>query len=169
MANNQTLSFNDLPEKAFEELTAGTYILKIEDIIKEEDPEFGTKFTMTHEIVGTGRKVMYDNYKLFDKNGAPEVFGQSKLRKLLEATNLTNLEEISITVLKVVAVGKLFKANLEVSDKGFANIKYSQIFPLEDSAVALNADAEVKESPKQKEKADTPSKEVVQEINDEDI
>ena len=169
MGNEYDVNFNALPEKTFTELQNGIYILKIEDIIKEEDDEYGMKYTMTHDIVGTGRKVNYDNYKIFNAAGDPETFGQGKLRNLIIAVELQNLDQINVKVLKAVALGKMFKAEIKVKDNGYANINYANIFPLSDERPVLNPIEE--EGPiVQSSKTEEPvSADVEQEFKDDDI
>lgn len=170
MSDNYDVSFSDLPEKTFDKLESGVYILKITEIIKEDDPEYGSKYTMTHEVVGTGRKINYDNYKLFDASGKPEVWGQGKLRALLEALDLTNLEKINVAVLNAVAKGEMFKAQCDVTDKGYVNIHFADIYPLSDSRPALNPLGEQEENAESPEgPQDQPSNEVADAINDDDI
>ena len=163
------VSFSKLPEQTFDKLESGIYILKIADIIKEKDEEYGTKYTMTHEVVGTGRKINYDNYKLFNAKGEPEIWGQGKLRTLLEALNITNLEQINVKVLQAVAVGEMFKAKCEVNDKGFLNISYAEIYPLNEPREALNPIGN--STAKVVSVNDSPdiSPEILDEINDDDI
>ena len=167
------VNFSELPEQTFSELESGVYVLKIDNIIKEEDPEYGMKYTMTHEIVNTGRKINYDNYKIYNGKGQPEVFGQGKLRKLIEALGLTNLEKINVKVLQSIAVGKMFKANCDVNDKGFLNIRFADIYPLDDPREALNADTSNATKPEevspQTFEGQEVSTAVIDEINDDDI
>ena len=171
MSKDFDVSFSELPEQTFENPVAGIYILKITDIIKEDDPEYGMKYTMTHEVVGAGRKINYDNYKIFDKDGKPEVWGQGKLRKLIEALGLTSLERINVKVLQQVAKGEMFKAEVDVTDKGYMNIKFSEIFPLSDPRIALNepSNKTVAKDVKPEDFKGEASTAVIEEINDDDI
>ena len=134
------LDFNKLPENVMEGIVNGVYILKCEDIIKETSDEYGTKYVMSHSIENSSRKINYDNYKIFDAKGNSEAFGQGKLRAFIEATVDTPsaLTKISVEVLKVLCVGKRFKAELEVNEKGYPNIKFANIYHIENPIEVLN-------------------------------
>lgn len=131
------INFSELPEQAITEIQKGLYILENIDIIESESTDGGTKFVMSHQIVGTDHKVTYDNYKLFNQDGTRSAFGLAKLRTLIEANEL-DLEEITLPLLSKLLKGKRFKANITLNDKKYPQINFKDIYPLSYEGVALN-------------------------------
>ena len=138
------LKYSDLKEQAIEELEEGVYTLEIVDIIQETNQDGDTKFVMTHDIVGTNRKINYDTYKILDAQGRPLAFGTSKLKKLLDSTE-TTVDEIDIKVLKAVLPKRKFKANIVLNEKGYPQINYTDIYPVDIEKAIYNGDAKAEE------------------------
>lgn len=160
------LNYKKLPKKAFEEIAEGIYILEIDDIIEDKANDGGAKIVMSHRIINSSRKVNYDNYKITNGDGTPNDFGQNKLLTLIDALGFTDLEEITVPLLKTLIDNKpntQFKAKLVLNEKGFPGINYADIFPLDDAREALN-----QTEPTIKPELEKPSEVVVAEMDEEE-
>jgi len=144
------VNFSDLPESATKEIEKGLYILEIKDIIESEMLNGGSKFVLSHEIVGTGVKITYDNYALFNADGSRHNFGLSKLRALITALGI-DIEEINLPLLHALLIGKRFKARIVLNEKKFPQIEYTNIYPLAFEERAMNEDLQEATKDKTKE------------------
>jgi len=167
------LKFEDLKTTSFDQITQeGIYILQFDDLIQGVTQKGDTKYEMSHKIVNTNLKVNYDNYVLYNKQGEILAFGTNKLRKLIEATGII-IEEITPKLLKTLLQNKLFKAKLILSDKGFPQINYSEIYPMSwNEQPAINqtpTESSVPVKEKEKEKEEEPSEEIEDIIDTTDI
>lgn len=121
-----------------EAFTPGIYILKVNDIIEDKTNEGALKIVMSHDIVGMNRKINFDNYVVQDVDGTPREFGIRKLRAFIDAHKL-DLEDVTVILLKTLTKDKMFKAKLDVNAKGYPQIHFSDIYPLDyDKEPTLN-------------------------------
>lgn len=156
------LKFKDLKTSAFDRITEeGIYILEFDDLVQGVTTKGDTKYEMSHKIVNTSLKVNYDNYVLFNNKDEILAFGTSKLRKLIEATEL-KVEEITPVLLKTLLKGKRFKAKLVITDKGFPQINYADIYPLSYEEPAIN---EIVENTENSESEQPATEEVTETID----
>lgn len=168
------VSVNDLPDRQAD-LDEGIYILKVEDIMEDTTNDGGAKLTMSHTIPGQTQKINYDNYVIEKADGSPHNFGRRKLKQMVKASQI-DVDEITPTVLKNLLVGKYIKANVKMNDRGFPNINFDDIYPLDSDHEALNQEAyeqeisDNKQSPKPTKSPET-SEDVKKEaeIDDSDI
>jgi len=167
------IDFNELPEGvSTEEIEPGIYILKIEDIILENNEDFGTQYQFSHSIPGYPQKINYDNYRIFDAEGNPHDWGRGKLRAMIEASQ-TKMEKINLVMLQNLLKGEYIKAELELNKKKYPQIKFANLYPLDYEEPAINQEAyeaEVKnKSTKKEKKEETPSEDIAEQFDDSDI
>lgn len=168
------LKFDDLKTSSFDQITKeGIYILQFDDLIQGVTQKGDTKYEMSHKIVNTNLKINYDNYVLYNNKGEILAFGTNKLRRLIEATGIT-IEEITPKLLKTLLQNKQFKAKLVLSEKGFPQINYAEIYPMswnEEQAINdIQQNTNTTASQKaQENEEDTPSEEEIDIIDTTDI
>ena len=136
------VNYKKLPKTMFEEIQEGIYILEVEDLIEDTANDGGAKIVASHKIINTRKKVNYDNYKVTNGDGSPNDFGQNKLLNLVDALGFEDLEEITVPLLKTLiqnSPAPRFKAKIVLNDRGYPNINYADIFPMDDAREALNA------------------------------
>jgi hypothetical protein len=170
---SREIKYNSLPDQAFEKREPGIYILKIDDVIVEDD-DYGYKYVFSYTIKGTSVKINFDNCTLFnaDKDSTPHTYGQNRLKTIIDASGV-KMETIKIELLKTLIIGKEIKAELEYKpNTDFLRIKYANIYPLSDTREALNEGAEAitkaQESEYTKSNAQTPSESITISLDDDD-
>lgn len=114
---------------SFETITPGRYTLKIASLDQVVATTSGsTMIQFNYDIVDSKAKVNYDNCPVRTASGEVINFGEVKLKKIMEAAGLDPKVPYTTAALKQILVGKFIDADLEVNDKGYANIEGTKIF-----------------------------------------
>ena len=133
-----SVNLDNIPQQTTTKLAEGIYVIEVEDIVEDKTKDGGDKLMMSHKVVNTNVKVNYDNYAITTGTGEPHLQGQGKLRTLIEAAKITGISQVTTAILKQLLVGKRVKAKLTENDRGYLQVNYSDIYPLDDSQPALN-------------------------------
>lgn len=136
------LNFSELPKDTKAAFVNGLYKLKFLEAIESTSNEGAVRIVMAHSIVGTTQKVNYDTYTIFRADGTIHPFGTGKLRKLIDAMHL-EVDDITVPLLNTLMKDKFFKAYLVTNERGYPQLNYDDIYPLEYEEAAINEQAAV--------------------------
>lgn len=162
------IGVQELPKNALTPPEEGVYYLKVEDIVEENSKEWGQRIVMSHQIVGTAKKINFDSYRIKNADGTPHEWGRGKLATFLDAIELPEeVEEITVPILKTFAVGKYIKANLKSNDKNYLNINFADIYSINDPRETLN-ELPKEENPNNQIKEEV-SKEIKEAVEEDEV
>ncbi len=121
-----TFNFQTLPKESDSNLVkAGRNHMIIKTATKQISSKNSVMLVIENTVKGHEKITVTDRYTLFDVKGEPVVFGQYKLRKLLEATDTIPEGDFTIEVIARMLIGKEYTAELveeEYNEKTYLNV-----------------------------------------------
>lgn len=154
--NNNVFTFDGLSENNTN-IVKGQNKLTIIDAKKIYAQTGTLMIQFTHSINDTDVKINFDNCPLVTKDGNAVPFGQSKLKKIMVATNVTP-KQFTPDTLCPLLIGKSFLADIEQNEKGYWVIgNNNSILPMDfEGSVVFEEEKQILNTPVSEDKpADT--------------